>query len=989
MKSESEIKALILELRSKLDCLPNRDSEPEKKAEEYLSQVFGALGWDWLSAEVMPQKRVRSGGKTKRVDYAFKRADRIRPEFYVEVKKFSEDIYNTEHAKQALEYGKNSGIRWVVLTNFIRWRVFNSDFFEHPDQAELFAGFNLLDASIDLEKLNWLMLFSREQGGPALDEYAKKHKKWRESESVEDLLSEQFITTRKNLSNAIREQNRELFDPEPTDENFSVDSCVQHILDRLIFCRMLEDNGIGDSFRMWDEAYKEWEKDKRLQFYREFLAEFWIKKMRKRYDSTIFDSHRIDGLTIKNEDFIPIFESFYVNPKTKLRYRFEAIPTDVLGHAYENYLSYKLKQTAKRIGLEKEIYKRKQSGIYYTPEFLVDHLVRATLGKKLKTCKTPSDALKLRVIDPACGSGTFLVRAFEEFKNWYLAHEKKNGGGEQAQLNAENDSGMTTFLDRVLENCIHGIDLDLHTVQLTKLNLFLRAIDTPNQLPRLKILHKNSLIWDDDLPLPFKIERDFPLVHEQGGFDIVIGNPPWEKWKPDSQEFFEEFHPGFKSLPAQEAKKVMGELLKTRIGIKKRWEDKLREYETYSEIYRREYKFQSTDAGGKKSGGDLDLYKVFTERAYQLLKSGGSAGLVIPSGIYTDLGAKGLRTMLFDNCQMKELYSFENRGHAVFEAVHASYKFVLLNFEKGGKTKSFPCAFFLHSEEDLKNAIEAPTIIDVEFIKKSSPTSWGVLEIKTPRDKRIVEILLKNPALGEQIEGIWNIKLSRGFDMTNDSHLFREGKLGGVPMLEGKNIEQFTHQWRGAPTARFTIDEKDILANLKPDALYHNNYWMAYRLIASSTNYRTFISTIVPPGYVCGHSIAIVRIENLKHLCYLCGVINSFVIDYFIRQKVSANVTMFNFLETPVPRASSGKLFDEIVKKTAQLVATTSEFDQLKKDIGILHGLTNENDRLLARAQLDVAVAKLYGISKEDLAYILEKFPNVDPKQKELVLREY
>ena len=987
MKSESEIKAIILELHSKLNRLPNRDSETEKKAEEYLSQIFGALGWDWLSAEVMPQKRVRSGGKTKRVDYAFKRADRIRPDFYVKVKKFSEDIYKTEHAKQALEYGKNSGIRWVILTNFTHWRVFNSDFFEHPDQAELFAGFNLLDASVDLEKLSWLKLFSREQGGPALDEYAKKHKKWRESESVEELLSEQFITSRKILSNVIRDQNRELFDPEPMGEDISVDSCVQHIFDRLIFCRMLEDNGIGDGLRM-EQAYEEWKNDKRVQFYRELLCEFWTKKMRNRYDSSIFDSHRIDGLTIKNEDFIPIFESFYLNPKTRLPYHFEVIPTDVLGHAYENYLSYKLKQTAKRTGLEKELYKRKQSGIYYTPEFLVDHLVRATLGKKLKACKTPSDALKLRVIDPACGSGTFLVRAFEEFKSWYLTHEKKNGGSEQAKLDTENDSGLTTFLDRVLDNCIHGIDLDLHAVQLTKLNLFLRAIDTPNQLPRLKILHKNSLVWDDDLPLPFKIERDFPLVHEQGGFDVVIGNPPWEKWKPDSQEFFEEFHPGFKSLPAQEAKKVMGELLKTRIGIKKKWEDKLREYETYSEIYRREYEFQSTDAGGKKSGGDLDLYKVFTERAYQLLKPGGSAGFVIPSGIYTDLGAKGLRTMLFDHCQMKELYSFENRGHAIFEAVHASYKFVLLNFEKGGKTKSFSCAFFLHGEEDLKKAIEAPSVIDVEFIKKSSPTSWGVLEIKTPRDKEIVEILLKNPVLEEKISGSWNIELSRGFDMTQDSNLFREGRLGGVPMLEGKNIEQFTHQWKEAPTARYTIAPENLKDSEKVPS--YDKYWLGFRRIASSTNYRTLIATIVPPGYCCAESITFVKDKvNSEVLCYLCGVLNSFVLDYFIRQKVSANINMFHFKELPVPRISSGKLFDEIVKKTAQLVAITPEFDQLKKESGISHGLTNENDRLLARAQLDVAVAKLYGISKEDLTYILEKFPNVDPKQKELVLREY
>ena len=164
---------------------------------------------------------------------------------------------------------------------------------------------------------------------------------------------------------------------------------------------------------------------------------------------------------------------------------------------------------------------------------------------------------------------------------------------------------------------------------------------------------------------------------------------------------------------------------------------------------------------------------------------------------------------------------------------------------------------------------------------------------------------------------------------------------------------------------------------------------MAYRLIASSTNYRTFISTIVPPGYVCGHSIAIVKIPNLKHLSFLVGVTNSFVVDYFLRQKVSANVTMFNFLETPVPRLSSGKEFDEIVRKVAQLVCTTNEFSELKKVSGVNYALTSENDITLARAQLDVMVAKIYGISKDELAFILEKFPIVDKKQKELVLSQY
>ncbi|MBU4246308.1 MAG: N-6 DNA methylase, partial [Nanoarchaeota archaeon] len=739
-----------------------------------------------------------------------------------------------------------------------------------------------------------------------------------------------------------------------------------------------------DPDRKMQDALERWENgDKRIQFYKDFLCPFF-GKMHDKYDSTIFDQDRIDRLSIKNEDFVPVLKSFYNHPKTNLRYRFDVINTDVLGHAYENYLSYKV--TAKKRGLEEEQYKRKQSGIYYTPEFLVDFLVRATLGERLKKCKNQADALKIRVIDPACGSGTFLVRAFEEFKTWFTEHERKkekSDNSSQTQLDAHSETGTSGFLDKVLENCLYGIDLDSRAVRLARLNLFLRAVDTPKQLPQLKIIERNSLVWDNEIPGALKIERDFPLVAEAGGFDIVLGNPPWEKWKPDSQEFFEQFYPGFGKLPVQEAKKKIEELTK-KPYIKKKWIETQAHYEMYSTIFRENYEFQSAESNGKSVSGDLDLYKIFTERAHQLLKDGGMCGFVVPSGIYTDLGAKGLRTMLFDHSKINALYSFENRKF-IFRDIDQRYKFVLLAYEKGGKTKSFPCAFFLHDKEDLEMAEENPTILDVEFVKSSSPTAWSMLEIKTPKDYGIVKKLLKNPLLGEKIEGAWNVGMQSGFHMTNDSHLFKTG-LYGVSMLEGKNIHQFTHNFSESPTTRFKILEKDIEANLKPDKIYHKSYWMAYRLIARSMDTRTFISTIVPPGYVCGNSIAIVRTPDLKQLCFLCGVMNSFVVDYFMRQKVSANINMFYFLETPIPRLSSGKEFDSIVRKVVQLVAVTPEFDALKKEAGVEHALTNENDRMHARAQLDAIVAKLYGITKEELQFILAQFPLVDEKQKEMVL---
>lgn len=210
---------------------------------------------------------------------------------------------------------------------------------------------------------------------------------------------------------------------------------------------MLEDNGIDPERRLCDALEKWRSGDKRAQFYRDGLCDFF-QRMHKMYDRTIFDQDRIDRLSIRNEDFIPVLESFYVDSETGIKYRFDAIRTDVLGHAYENYLSYKA--TGGRKAIEKELFKRKQGGIYYTPEFLVDFIVQTTLGERLKPCKRAAEALRLKVLDPACGSGTFLVRALEEFRAWHAGRDGRGEGGMPVE----------EFLDAVLRNCIYGVDKD-------------------------------------------------------------------------------------------------------------------------------------------------------------------------------------------------------------------------------------------------------------------------------------------------------------------------------------------------------------------------------------------------------------------------------------------------------------------------------------------------------------------------------------------------
>ncbi len=962
-----------------------RKAAAEPKSEEYVLKFFELLGWETLSEEVVPQQKIRRTASSDRVDYSLKITGFLKPSMYVEVKKFARNLDNPEWIKQAIEYGKNGGSRWVVLTNFTKIKIFNSDFYAEPEKAQLFRE---IDLTVDIDNptiVDLLLLLSRDACLEfKLDKHAKDNNKWKESADIEELLTKTLQKIRKKWVQAIYEQNFRLFETEK-DEAEAVDAAVQMLFDRIIFCRILEDNGVDEDRKLRHE-YERWEKDRRVQFYTEYLVPFF-EKMSKIYDSSIFKSNGINDLRIKNEDFTDGLLSFYTNEEG-LNYHFDAIPTDVLGHVYENYLSYKVKSTGRKIEIEEEMYERKRFGIYFTPEFLVNYLVEKTLGKRLAQCKTSAEALNIRVLDPACGSGTFLIRAYDEFRMWY----KKNPLAHQANLNGESEDRMESFLDSVLENCIYGIDLDPRAAELARLNLFIRAIHNPKMLPALHIISKNSLISNPDFKddKPFIFEKDFPIVYEEKGFDIIVTNPPWEKWKPNSKEFFEPHYPGFKSLPAQEAKKVIQELLSKRPYLKKQWTEYNAHYEALSTVFKDEknYQFQSAEVMGKRVSGDLDLYKLFTEKVYQLLKDGGEIGLVIPSGIYTDLGAKGLRTLLFEKCKIESLYSFENRRPGLFPAVHKSYKPIVITFKKGASTTSFPCAFYLHTQKDLAQAIDNPTKMDVEFLKKANPLSWNIIEIKSKLDYEIVKKMLKFPHLYDQVDGTWKIETASGFHMTNDSQLFKPyGK--GIPMLEGKNIHQYTKEWKEAPKPRYSVSEVDLKTNLTNGKAYYKNYWLAYRLVARSTDIRTLMSTVIPPEYVCGNSIAIVKVDNLKAMCFLCGVLNSFVVDYLIRQKVSANVNMFYFLELPIPRIKDGQIFDSIVKKVVQLVATTNEFATMKSEIGMISFITSEQDRQLTRARIDAQVAKLYEINGEELKHILSQFPIVDEKIKEQILQEY
>ena len=536
---------------------------------------------------------------------------------------------------------------------------------------------------------------------------------------------------------------------------------------------------------------------------------------------------------------------------------------------------------------------------------------------------------------------------------------------------------------------------------------------------------------DIDAQAPFHWGYVFDdIVQKRGGFDIILANPPWEVFKPQAKEFFAEYS-GLVSknkMNIKEFEKEQGKLLQN-AEVRDAWLAYESRFPHINKYFRTtpEYGHQIAVVDGRKIPTDLNLYKLFLERCFQLARLGGHCGIVIPSGIYTDLGAKGLRDMLFEQTQIEGLFCFENRK-AIFEGVDSRFKFVVLTFEKsavprlqqtgeanasappndllapqaveeanGGGTRNFPAAFMRLNIEELSRFPEEGAIqMDVALIKRLSPDSHSMMEFKSPVDIEIVEKMSRFPTLGQQIDGTWNLRLTREFHMTDDAFRFKTSPAPGLlPLFTGKMFHQFE------PTAEhsgYWIDEAEgrrALLKGEPDTgqkMDYEGYRWLHRRIASNTNERTLISTITSPKVFTEMNSTTMDVAatgmNLVEMCSWCAISNSFVLDWMLRQSVTTTLNMFYLYQLAVPRLrSSDAQCQKLAQRAARLICTTPEFDDLAKSVGLfemaslsstaIYGTTDPTERAKLRAELDGLVAHLYGLTEAEFAHILGTFPLV------------
>ncbi len=524
--SIEEAKQKIAELVAKYESLSPSEikSFHEAKTKQgFIEPLFRALGWDFDdTSEVAPEEKASNG----RVDYAFKLNGVS--QFFLEAKPLKADLTSPNYVKQAVSYAYNKGVTWAVLTDFEEMRLFNAQ------QNKPFITLNCSDYLGEIDKL-WLLSRESLKTG-LLNKEAAEYGALPPALPVEKRLFTKLRQWREDLFNQLHAHNEKL-------SYSQVDEVIQRLFNRLIFIRNCEDRQIED--RVLLSVVNEWRSSGRKEELIERLRSIF-RDFDGYYDSDLFAYHLTDEVFIDSVTIEGILGGLYEVPGGMANYDFSIIDADVLGAVYEQYLGHVaaiVKQRAKEaqaqmnLGLPtEEIFeitakrqRRKERGIYYTPKFVTNYIVKETVERFLQE-HSYNEIHNIKILDPACGSGSFLIRAYDELLN-YHAYQRGKPVSELDQWERL----------QILTNNIFGVDLDMQAVEIAHLNLLLRSLAKRETLPSLadKIRQGNSLISGTEEELkgyfgdnwrekkPFNWEQEFKDIMANGGFDVVIGNPPY------------------------------------------------------------------------------------------------------------------------------------------------------------------------------------------------------------------------------------------------------------------------------------------------------------------------------------------------------------------------------------------------------------------------------------------------------------------------------
>lgn len=639
---------------------------------------------------------------------------------------------------------------------------------------------------------------------------------------------------------------------------------------------------------------------------------------------------------------------------------------------------------------------RRDQGVYFTPQDLADFVVLHTLSQKLAEAASVEAVLQLTICDIAAGAGAFVLPALSLV----------------ASRLRELSPCLTVPEARALalQHCIYAVDVDPVAVGV------LRALVTRGLegcAIEADVLERHLVAGDGvrgprpQAPGIFVADSDFdwiaqfPAVFEAGGFDVVIGNPPWGTVKPAIREFFGAVDPV--------ALSKQGEALRQYVAD--RHAVATTEWEAHS-ASRREYaRYLRGNCGYRyQGGGDTEFYRYFVERACQLIKPDGRIGMLVPSALQRADGAADLRKFLFREGTFELMLDFLN-SKRIFD-IHGMFRFLVLVWQRGRSGGVQRLSFGLRSVAEAEDVVRTrrSTRLSVPYLRAVSGEGFVVPELKSGRERDIfAEIQTAHPPLGESCTDAWNVRFVRELDMTNDHHRFVEvttellegsrARADGVlehpilgallPLYEGRMLHQFDSAAKAYLSGAARSAKWEIL--LPDDKRIAPHYYVADADVTSTrsfagypragfcdvtghANERTVLAALVPALAVCGNKVPTCRFDSEDprlHMLWLAFA-NSFVVDWLIRRRVSTTLNFFHWKQIAMPRidpeSATGSNLVQVVKQLQSTDPSSPDEEQLR-------------ERAKLRASLDAAVAIAFGINVEQLAFILEDFPLLDRYQ--------
>jgi hypothetical protein len=692
---------LVSGFRANLAALRDPQASEAVIRSEYIDPFWKALGWDVANSAhrshaekdvlieapvgTIEGERVRH----RRPDYLF-RIDGF-PRFVVEAKKPSVDLRaDKDSIFQAKTYAWSAQIPFAILTNFEELRLFDTTIKPYVGEP----GRGLVD-EFDLRfedfVTQWDVLwqaFSRDAvAGGSLERLLAKLKKVRAgrrirgfdrmlfdlrgTEPVDQVFLEHLEDYRLRFARAIYQDNRARFREAETHRGAAeLAEATQRLIDRLVFMRVCEDRGII-AYGTIREAVESAARN-RLDLYSALAGQF--REFDARFNGYLFKAHFSEGLAVSAELLADFVRSLY---QPEGPYRFDAIADDLLGIIYERFLGSSITVERGNVDAKPKPAVRHAGGVYYTPRFVVDTIIRRVVAPKLEG-KAPSEVRGVRILDPACGSGSFLIAAYQYLVDYccgYIADHPQSAEipasprsrGKRRKVAARNREGQwlltPDFKAELLTSCIHGVDIDAQAVEVTVMSLYLKTLENmPEGWQRGIMEHRllppldnniqcgNSLLsrtdfdeyWDEKNGKLFSCDPDVAFrmnafdwsseTHGFGrvfagrqGFDCIVGNPPY-----------------------------------IRVQELNRW---AREE---CGFYKRRYK--------SAARGNYDIYVVFIERALELLAQGGLLGFICPHKFWQATYGAGIRKILAEGRHLRSVIDFTDQqvfnGATTYTAIH-------------------------------------------------------------------------------------------------------------------------------------------------------------------------------------------------------------------------------------------------------------------------------------------------------------------------------